>query len=166
MYMKRLGVVLLCSVALGCGESAQQKLVDQAKATCNASVGSTIAALEGTYSSQFGVSMPILFSYPCSPEASSVPYAVANGRCGSGVPLCLLGFDMPLESDVCQTNGCYFTCMVVATESDLEAHESDGQAPICGTQWVDGQPSPPFVENPPAFVTWPSEVTTYVPPDL
>jgi hypothetical protein len=163
MYMKRSGVVLWWSVILGCGSSAQQKLVDQAKATCNESMGSTIAALEGAYSSQFGVSMPILFSYPCSADPSSVPYAVANGRCGSGVPLCLLGFDMPLYTDVCQSSGCYFTCMVVAAESDLEAHEDDGLAPICSTQWVDGQPSPPFTENPPAFVYWPSGVTTYEP---
>jgi len=143
MSLSRASALALCLLAASCGQSKEEKRVAHLKDLCQAAVGASIHDLEVAYDG-----MVISIAPPCSTNSSDYP---PNG-CAAGASVCLMGFDLPASSDqnVCKPSGCYFTCIVVAAEADLQGHEyaADHASPICGTEWVDGLSTPPFFNAP------------------
>jgi hypothetical protein len=129
-------IALLTALALAaCGPSKEEERVNRLRDICRAAVSGTVRDLELTYE--------VTIRW-----ASCGDTSVTTLQCGApAADLCVLGFWLPASSDpaLCEPTGCYFTCDVRASWADLYDHDADHLATICGTRWVNGQPSPgPF----------------------
>jgi len=139
----RASSLVLALLAAACGQSKEEKRVAHLKDLCRAAVGAPIHDLELGYDG-----LVISIAPPCATNSADFP----PNDCPADVSVCIMGFDLPASSDqnVCKPSGCYFTCLVVAAEADLQGHENvaDHSSPICGTEWVDGLSGPPFFNAP------------------
>ena len=137
MNSRRIMIAAAMLALAACGPSKEEERVAKLKDACLAAVGGTVLDLEN----QYGIAIRLA---ECGPSVSTL-------ACTAGPSHCILGFWLPASSDtaLCEPTGCYFACDVRAVQDDLKANEEDHLATVCGTRWVNGQPSPgPFYYAP------------------
>lgn len=151
MHARRTAPVLVAALLVSaCGPSKEEERLKELKKICLEGVGKTVRDLEIAYADDIRIAYNKVdgVTLTCGTEVSTL-------QCTPGPSRCVLGFWFPPSSDpaTCERTGCFFACDVRAESEALKAHAEDHLAPICGTRWVDGQPSPgPFFLDPPLFV--------------
>jgi len=151
MRARRPALVLLAALAVSaCGPSKEEERIKELKRICQEGVGKTVRDLEIAFADDIRIAYNKVdgVTLTCGSDVSTL-------QCSAGPSRCVLGFWFPPSNDpnTCEQTGCFFACDVRAESEELKAHAEDHLAPICGTRWVSGQPSPgPFYLDPPLFI--------------